>query len=658
MQFCFFLLNTARRLICFFVASLVLVLGPLVAAEGADTEQVDVLGAELPVNTSVSHVNIERYTGFPKVIDRSAFENNFTELSELIDHLNGVQVNRTSGAGSYSSTSIRGAGGKQVNYFLDGMLLNLPNSGFANISIPTSLIERIEVFPDFTPVQLTNANLGGAISFTSRYLSPEEIGGQVKFGFGSFSQRNIELSGWTNISNWQTLFSASSIDSENNYPVDENLFATASRHRINDGFSQKSILFKLGKNFSSFNINSLVQYINNKKEIPTENNRLIDDATTENENFRAQSILDYKFGDWSFANRVFYLNSDSRFLDLSGVSGTVGLGRNDNKTSVEQFGLYSLLARPIGDHFLQATLELSESELKQIDQLRSRTLVQGKRTNFLAGLSNDWRFADSWLVNTTYRYYFVEDDVQFLDRSVEPESRVIEPSYQVGIQWELNDKLNLLANFAEQIRVPTVHEKYGSQGTFVSDPELQHESATAFDVGFRFSGDNISFDSNIFYKEVENGIFFIYSQGVASPENAESVEMTGVESKFTWSPISWFNLAGQISLFDSENNSVLPDRRGNEIPGVYHQNFGISSNFYLRSYSVSVAYFESDDLYFNPQRSERADKKQELNFDVLYDVGNYAINFSVRNLFDENYSSFYDLPTPGRSYSLSFKINL
>ncbi len=622
-----------------------------------DTEQVEVVGSQLPVNTSITQVDLDVYTGFPKILERSAFENNFSELSDLIGHLNGVQVNQTSGVGSYSSTSIRGASGKQVNYFLDGMLLNLPNSGFANVSIPTSLIEIVEVFPDFTPIQLPSANLGGAINFRSRYFSPEELGGQVKMGVGSFSERNFEVSGWASFSNWQSLFAASSIDAENDYPVDEDLFATNSRRRINDGFSQDSFILKSAKNFSSLKINNLIQYISSEKEIPTENNRLIDDARTEDQNFRVQSVLDYTLSNWHFSNRFFYLNSYSRFTDLSGVSGTVGLSRDENKTSVKQFGLFNLIAKPYGNHLFQASFEVSESELDQEDQLRSRTLSQGERRSFLAGLSNDWRITEWWLFNLTYRYYLVNDDIDFLDRGTEPESRINTSSYQIGMQWELSRSFKLLTNFAKQVRVPTVYEKYGSQGTFVSDPELRHERATVFDFGFRFSGNTLSADMGVFYKEIDDGIFFIYSQGVASPENAEAVELGGIESRVTWTPIEWLRLSGQISFLDSQNNSALPDRRGNEIPGIYHQEFGLDANILFDRFSFGIAYFQSDELYFNPQKNERADQKRELNVNVLYHTDRYTIDFLARNLFDENYIAFYDLPSPGRSYQLTLKIN-
>ena len=188
-------------------------------------ETLDVFGRENTKNESLVSVDKDAYTAVFYTIDRSQFEDRFTPVVELLSDIPSVQIKSSAGLGSYSSASIRGSSGKQVNVFLDGLLLNSAFSGNASINnIPSSVLQSIDVYPSFTPIELSSANLAGAISLNSRSLQDSEKGLQASLAYGSFDTKSADLSSWAEINEWELLAALSYVDSANDYPVDDDAF--------------------------------------------------------------------------------------------------------------------------------------------------------------------------------------------------------------------------------------------------------------------------------------------------------------------------------------------------------------------------------------------------------------------------------------------------
>lgn len=233
-------------------------------------ESVDVIGFNKSSDSQLS-VDKNTYTGFVSSIQRAEFEDRFTQVIELLSDFPSVQIKTTGGFGSYSSTSLRGSTGKQVNVYLDGLLLNSPFSGDANMSnIPTSIIKQVDVYPDFTPVELSTANLAGAVNLTSRNLSEFEPGLQASLGYGSFHTRSAEISAWTNLNAWQLLGAVNTLDSKNDYPVNDKSFDTDSETRINSQYKGSSIFLKAAKQWNVLRLQLLYQAQDTRSGIPTE----------------------------------------------------------------------------------------------------------------------------------------------------------------------------------------------------------------------------------------------------------------------------------------------------------------------------------------------------------------------------------------------------
>lgn len=628
----------------------------VVAEDSTDLTQADeklestvVVGSTNHAPESLIEIDLQSYTGFAKVIDRSQFEYSYASFGELLNQLPGIQVRRTGGFGSLHSVSIRGSASRHVNYFLDGMLLNSPGSGAVNIQyIPTALVERVEVYPDFTPIKLANANLAGAINFRSRRLRPGDRGGQVKLAHGSFNTSHAEFSGWADINGWSSMVSINAGHSDNDFSVEEELFATKSSTRQNDGFEVNNLFFKLGNPGISFNSNTIIQYVDAEKELATTLNRKRDDASLKNESWRIQTIIDHGSDNWQFAHKISVIQEVYNLLDLN---STIGLNANLLEAVHNGFGLFNYAEYSNSNHKFQVALDLRYEDSEREDFLVSSLSAKGDRRVITLLLGDEWHLGQDLLIATSARYYWVEEKAE-LESVFEEDSSGItkEPNFEIGLHWDATENFLLKVNMGRLTRLPTLYEKYGSQGIYDGDPSLRPETAKAFDTGFEYDFGNIQLSSSLFHKKSEDEIVTVYnSQGIGGPTNLGSTKKTGIESKITWRVNDWLSTSAQTTHIDTENLSKIKESRGKQIPGIYHHSYGFSLDINKPSTHFTLAYNLDDELYYISSNTAEADTRKDLYMAITFFLRDFSINVAGRNLLNTNFLDYNKLPSPGRS---------
>jgi len=116
----------------------------------------------------------------------------FSTLEDALKQINGLNVRKISGLGSYSQLSYRGSNSDQINIYLDDVKLNSAGQTAVDVSkIPLNIIEKIIVDKDGM-----YSEPGGSEGVTSIYFITKKLGlasGSVTGRTGSFSR--YELSG-------------------------------------------------------------------------------------------------------------------------------------------------------------------------------------------------------------------------------------------------------------------------------------------------------------------------------------------------------------------------------------------------------------------------------------------------------------------------------
>ncbi|MBD2858684.1 TonB-dependent receptor [Spongiibacter sp. KMU-158] len=629
-------------------------------AEGAKSNKLEHLRVTDQISdnrNSLTEVSLEAYTGFVRLIDRSDFDARFVDFSNLLDTLPGIQVSQSGGTGTFSTLSVRGSSGKQVNIFLDGLLLNSPNSGSASISqIPSVLIERVEAYPDFTPAQLGNANLAGAINFKSRNFETAQPGARLSVSNGSFGLLSAELSAWGNVSDWNILGGISQVETDNDFPVEDEFFRTASKRRINDGYQQENGFLKLGKKWQGGQFSSFFQKSNSEKELPTTLNQLRDNATLTNDSWRIQAVLDYQLNQVDLAHRFFIHQDEDTYLD---PNSTVGLGIDHKETQLDGLGLFSTARYIVGQHELVASLEWRHDEVEQKDKLNQQDTIQAERETFILALADSWCINEQWLVTATARQYRVEDKADFLLRNATTSDTSDESSFHLGAQWRISSNLTAKANTGLLVRIPTLAEKFGSRGLFEGNSDLQSETARTLDSGITLQLSRFQLDASVFYREIDDGIVTIFdSRGVGQPQNIAASEVFGIESQANFTLNNWLQLRANATLFDSKNQSDIRSSQGKKLPGIYHQSAGAGVVIVHKNTRAQIHYQHHSELYYDSANGVEADTKKELNASLTLDYGKVTLDLTARNLLDENFLDLNRFPTPGKSYVFTFTLEI
>jgi outer membrane receptor protein involved in Fe transport len=114
------------------------------------------------------------------------------DLSEFLEMVPGLHVNRRGGDGQYSTLTVRGSTSAQVSVYVDGVLQNLSGDAVIDLSlIPIKNVARIEVYRGYIPVRFTGSPIGGAINIVTK--KPEGIGVRAAIGIKPLNGKEGEV---------------------------------------------------------------------------------------------------------------------------------------------------------------------------------------------------------------------------------------------------------------------------------------------------------------------------------------------------------------------------------------------------------------------------------------------------------------------------------
>jgi iron complex outermembrane receptor protein len=626
--------------------------------DSSNIEELDVYGAQQPVRTSISEVDIKQYTGFAYVIDRSDFEDRLTTVSELLSSAPSLQFSERGGFGSSGNISLRGSTGKQVNFYLDGMLTNSPLYGSNSVqNIPLVLVSSIEIFPDFTPIQLDGANLAGAVNFKTRRLKKGEQGGEISLSKGSFDLQHTQISHWSNINNWDFIVGANYATVENDYPLDETRLqqdlvnCTKTCPRLNDAYSNKAGFLKLKKYNEDSSFSLLLHHQKADKELPTTKNAPIDNANLTRNNSRIQSIYDYKVSNWSLSHRISAATENGWYTDNG---DTVGLSNFNNiNTKIHSYNFHNVADYQSGPLPIHTSLSYRYDGIRQDDRDENERLIKGQRDTLTGGAGLEYSPHPTLLVTPSIRFQHINDTISFnhRDKDKNPEGKLATTSFHIGLRWRASKKLLLKANIANNTRMPNLLEKYGFSGLSEGNLELQPEKARASDIGFEFNLPNFSWLSSIYHKKISDGIFNVYaSGGVSKPKNIGSANIYGIESSLRYHPHPAIELSFKGALIDSENTSKAKKAsRGLKLPEIYHVSQTSSLKLKHQNMEWTSSYRWQGEMFYTDIHAQKADNIETFNSSITAYFGSTTLDLTGRNLSNKNYRSIYELPTPGRS---------
>ena len=242
-------------------------------------------------------------------------------------------------------------------------------------------------------------------------------------------------------------------------------------------------------------------------------------------------------------------------------------------------------------------------------------------------------------------------------------------SYETGratLAYKMNGNSKIRSSYGTGLRFPSLNEYYFGS-TVSNSSTLVPEESTSFDIGIDqiVPKYNLNFSATFFDIEYEN-----YIGGWASnkdngnayvQKNTSAINYSrGWEFLSNWEPINDLNINlgfTRTKSFDGSTCSNPADSCNDEMNVRVPRN-ALSSSIVKRfgkNFTATAQY-----KYVGERRdyggSDNGFKQVILDDYSLFNLyGNYGnFNFSLKNLFKENYNEAFNYSTPGRSLNLKF----
>ncbi|WP_417611726.1 TonB-dependent receptor [Owenweeksia hongkongensis] len=546
------------------------------------------------------------------------------QVNDMLDQSTGVRIRQTGGLGSQVVYNINGLSGNSVRIFIDGIPIENYGSSFSLSSIPSSSIERVEVYKGVVPAHLGGDALGGAINVITKKQAENSL--NVSYSFGSFNTHQASVNGnYRNQKNGLTFRGSAFYNySDNNYDVwGDKVYTTGAdgkkeyitAERFHDSYQSRGgkaelgftnvkwadqafvgvLLSDLDKDIQHGATMELV-YGNRRAEQSTQAINLL---YTKNDfllkgldinisglysNLR-RNIIDtvpYMY-DWS-GNRVsdYWDLYDGEWLEYQtgAEAGNPTLNEDREKKLTGRANLtYRINTKnKVVLNYLATDFQrkpddplLPDAERELIDTRHFRKSVTGvsyENTAF------DGRLTTSIFGKFYYQYVKLKDAVRGRDAvtAYEYEDSRNETGYGIAAAYYLFPKVELTASAENAIRMPGSTEIFGNTAENVdASYELEPERSTNFNVGFVLGmfgkkKHNVGFNANFFYRNIQGMIM----PGVPDQQdetfsyvNVHSVLSTGFDAEVKYSFDQKLNYRLGVSLANPRFNTQY-DEYGDE----------------------------------------------------------------------------------------------
>jgi len=606
---------------------------------------------------SADDIDTDYQTSSVTVISHEDFDTRVATVADVLRKESGVQIRQTGGLGSSSRVNIRGSSAKQVNVYLDGVLLNGAFGGSVDLSqFSLGNIEQIEIYRGNAPVQLGYSGIGGAISIKTRKLGGKPLK-QLVVGVGSFESKKIAASVADSYQGNDFFISGEYLAADNDFDIVNNGGTPDYRgddkdeKRNNAGFDHTSGLLSWSRSINdTVNVKFLTQYFEKNDSLPDPLNTEINKAELETDFLSGQ----FKF-DYFYSSEVTYgvkLFSSEKIEHYQDTANKIGLRQNKEEGKTLTFGGALQSSYSLESHLVSINLESTKERYEQNDFIRN-TSVEYSRTQSILGLQNEWVSPQGdWLVNIGGRVFHVENE----QNTTDSKSTEWHTGIHLGVLYTLNDYIQLRSNISHNIRIPQLFELYGDRGFFIGNDELVPETAINIDTGISFTDETFSISTSIFYRDLDDAIVNTFSsQGVGKAVNNSEATIKGLELDASYQITQPWSVSLKSTVQDSENLSEGNDLNGNELAGLYSLSSFFDTSITLDSMTYTLEFRHQSGGFYDESNDAAIPDQNLVNLSSKWQSINQSVEVRVDNLGDKYVEDFHRYPMPGRHFFIVYK---
>ena len=574
---------------------------------------------EVVVSTTKLEIPFSKNFRTVKIISSDYIKNSpASNVSDLLQEITGIDVRRRGVGGVQGDLYIRGGGFDQTLLLVDGMKMDDAQTGHhtLNMILPLYLIERIEVIKGPAARIFGQNAFNGAINIVTKEIKGEkkQIDLSLKeISYGSFEQKNISA-----VTKIITNKTKSLISFSNN---------TSDGYRHNTDYKRNNYFVKTSFNLKSSPINVIASFTENKFGA---NGFYASPSATEQYEETQASLLGVSTTinseKLSIKPRLYWRRGQDEYIYIRDNPSVYRNLHKTNKVSAELSGSYFSKSGVTGFGIDLSTVNISSNNLGEHD-----------RTTVNLFVDHTFKLFDEKLVLSPGIAVSYFSDMSFHSF----------PGIDLG--YNINSNFKLYSNIGKTFRIPTYTDLYYSDRTTIGNENLNPESATSTELGFKYNTSNFKISGAFFNRKAKNIIDYVKENenDLWNAVNIGSLKTTGFELDFR------YNFQNQNYL----NLGYTNIKDNNYVTNINFSKYSLNSLKHHFTSKLNLNYIRNVNHSFVYKYAERSDKSSYnvLDSKIMYKKGLFIY---VKNIFDEVYSETNLVPMPGTSFLVGISVGI
>jgi len=574
---------------------------------------------EVVVSTTKLEIPFSKNFRTVKIISSDYIKNSpASNVSDLLQEITGIDVRRRGVGGVQGDLYIRGGGFDQTLLLVDGMKMDDAQTGHhtLNMILPLYLIERIEVIKGPAARIFGQNAFNGAINIITKEIKGEkkQIDLSLKeISYGSFEQKNISA-----VTKIITNKANSLISFSNN---------TSDGYRHNTDYKRNNYFVKTSFNLKSSPIDVIASFTENKFGA---NGFYASPSATEQYEETQASLLGVSTTinseKLSIKPRLYWRRGQDEYIYIRDNPSVYRNLHKTNKVSAELSGSYFSNSGVTGFGIDLSTVNISSNNLGEHD-----------RTTVNLFVDHTFKLFDEKLVLSPGIAVSYFSDMSFHSF----------PGIDLG--YNINSNFKLYSNIGKTFRIPTYTDLYYSDRTTIGNENLNPESATSTEMGFKYNTSNFKISGAFFNRKAKNIIDYVKENenDLWNAVNIGSLKTTGFELDFR------YNFQNQNYL----NLGYTNIKDNNYVTNINYSKYSLNSLKHHFTSKLNLNYIRNVNHSFVYKYAERSDKSNYnvLDSKIMYKKGLFIY---VNNIFDEVYSETNLVPMPGTSFLVGISVGI
>ena len=574
---------------------------------------------EVVVSTTKLEIPFSKNFRTVKIISSDYIKNSpASNVSDLLQEITGIDVRRRGVGGVQGDLYIRGGGFDQTLLLVDGMKMDDAQTGHhtLNMILPLYLIERIEVIKGPAARIFGQNAFNGAINIVTKDVTGEkkQIDMSLKeISYGSFEQKNISAVTKIITNKVKSLLSFS-----NN---------TSDGYRHNTDYKRNNYFVKTSFNLKSSPIDVIASFTENKFGA---NGFYASPSATEQYEETQASLLGVSTTinseKLSIKPRLYWRRGQDEYIYIRDNPSVYRNLHKTNKVSAELSGSYFSNSGVTGFGIDLSTVNISSNNLGEHD-----------RTTVNLFIDHTFKLFDEKLVLSPGIAVSYFSDMSFHSF----------PGIDLG--YNINSNFKLYSNIGKTFRIPTYTDLYYSDRTTIGNENLNPESATSTELGFKYNTSNFKISGAFFNRKAKNIIDYVKENedDLWNAVNIGSLKTTGFELDFR------YNFQNQNYL----NLGYTNIKDNNYVTNINFSKYSLNSLKHHFTSKLNLNYIRNVNHSFVYKYAERSDKSNYnvLDSKIMYKKGLFIY---VNNIFDEVYSETNLVPMPGTSFLVGISVGI